>query len=254
MTMRISAVIITKNEARNIERCLLSLQDTVDEIVVVDSFSTDETEAICRKYKVCFFQREWMGYAEQKNNANMLATHNMIVSIDADEALSPELQKSILRLKQTGKQNVVGKVNRLNNYCGKWIRHGRWYPDWKIRIFNRTNAQWTGILHERIEYPSDTEIYILTGNLLHYSYYTVEEHLRQANLFTTLAAMEDFEKRKTVSFVAIYLKTGWTMIRDYLFKLGFLDGYYGYIICKINAFSSFLKYSKLYELNRKKKG
>jgi len=248
--MQISAVIITKNEERNIERCLVSLQNVVDEVIVVDSFSTDETETICKKYNVRFYQQEWLGYAKQKNQANELTTNDIILSIDADEALSPELQKSILQLKQSGNTNSLGKMNRLNNYCGKWIRHGGWYPDRKIRIFNKNHAHWEGEIHETIVYPENMQLQFLTGDLLHYSYHSIEDHIKQADKFTTLTAQDAFEKGEKPSILSLVVIPKWKFLKDYIFKGGFLDGYYGYVICKISAFASFLKYAKLKQLHK----
>ena len=247
--MKISAAIITKNEERNIERCLKSLQGVADEIVVVDSFSTDKTKEICEQYHVKFFQKEWLGYAEQKNQANSLSANDIIFSIDADEALSSELQQSLLQFKLTDKQNFVCQANRLTNYCGKWIRHCGWYPDKKIRIFNRNTAKWTGNIHETLSFPSDTAVIKLKGDLLHYSYYSIEEHILQANKYTTLSAAEAFEKGKNIAFFYIVFKSCWKFFRNYFLKGGFLDGYYGYVICKISAFVTFLEYAKLKQLH-----
>lgn len=246
--MQISAVIITKNEERNIERCLVSLQGIVDEVVVVDSFSTDGTKNICEKYNVRFFQQEWLGYAGQKNYANLLATFDIILSIDADEALSEELRKSILFLKESDNCNIIGNVNRLNNYCGKWIYHSGWYPDKKNRLFNRNNAKWTGEIHETLSFSKNSNHIHLKGDLHHYSYYSIGEHILQANKFSTLSACEDFKKGKRASFISMYVKSLWKFIRDFIFNLGFLDGYYGYVICRVSAFTTFLKYAKLKQL------
>ena len=248
--MQISAVIITKNEERNIERCLISLQNIVDEIVVVDSFSTDETENICKKYNVCFFQQEWLGYAEQKNYANSLAEYDVIFSIDADEALSEELQQTILEMKKSNQENFLGKVNRLNNYCGKWIHYSGWYPDKKIRLFNRKQAKWKGDIHETLSFSKGNNFISLKGDLHHYSYYSIDEHILQMNKFSTLFANEDFKNGKKASFLSLYLKPWWKFVRDYIFNAGFLDGYYGYVICKISAVSTFLKYAKLKQLHK----
>ena len=251
--MQISAIIITKNEERNIERCLQSLQGIVDEIVVVDTFSTDNTKAICEKYNVKFVQQEWLGYAEQKNFANSLSSNDIIFSIDADEALSSELQQSLLDLKSTDKQHFVCQVNRLTNYCGKWIYHCGWYPDKKIRVFNRNTVKWTGTIHETLVYQDNTDIIQLKGNLLHYSCYSVQEHINNVNKYSTLAVEEYFKKNKKQGVIVLVFKPIWRFISDYVFKGGFLDGFYGFVICNINAMAVFLKYAKLRELYKKQK-
>ena len=249
---KISAVIITFNEEKNIERCLKSLVEIVDEIVVVDSFSSDKTEEICRQYKVSFIQQQWEGYVKTKNFGNQLAQNNLIFSIDADEAISPELQKSILNIKKQNIDNQVFEMNRLMNYCGKWIRHGGWYPDAKIRIFDRQFVQWTGQkVHETLTIPTDFAVVKLSGNLLHYSYYSVNEHYAQADKFSTLSAESAFEAGMRVSKTSIGLHVTWRFIRDFIFKLGFLDGYYGFIISKINAKTTYWKYQKLVKLYQK---
>jgi len=250
--MQISAVIITKNEERNIERCLMSLQGVVDEIVVIDSFSTDNTKEICEKYNTNFFQQEWLGYAEQKNYANSLAKYDIILSIDADEALSDELRQSIVNLKLSENPHFVCLIDFLPNYCGKWIYYCGWRPNKKIRIFNRTQAKWTGAIHEMVSYPSDVAVIQLKGDMLHYSYYSIEEHILKANKFSTLSAKAYFEKGKKYSLIALLSKTSWRFLRDYFFRGGFLDGFYGFVICKIEAMATFLKYAKLKQLYKEK--
>ncbi len=247
---QISVVIITLNEERNIGRCLQSVSAIADDIVVVDSSSADCTEEICRGYGARFIRQPWLGFAETKNFANAQARYPFILSLDADEALSEELKTSILTLKQSQCDNLAFSMNRLTNYCGKWIRHCGWYPDSKIRFFNRDNARWTGaVIHEKITPDPHIEIKHLEGDLLHYSYYTIAGHLAQANRFTDLTAEEAYRKGKKTNFLQILFKPPVKFIRDYFFKLGFLDGYYGFIICRISAQATFFKYIKLRQLN-----
>ncbi len=246
---RISAVIITCNEEKNIERCLKSLLEIADEIIVVDSFSTDRTEEICRSYQVRFQKHAWEGYVQTKNYANSLATHDLIFSIDADEAVSPELKESILQIKSQNIDKKVFEMNRLMNYCGKWIRHGGWYPDAKIRIFDRRYVAWCGQkVHETLAIPPDFQVVRLNGDLWHYSFYSINEHRVQVDKFATLSAESAFENGKRISNFSILLHVIWRFIRDYVFKMGFLDGHYGFIISKINAQSTFWKYNKLRNL------
>jgi glycosyltransferase involved in cell wall biosynthesis len=228
------------------------LQGVVDETVVVDSFSTDKTKSICEQYNVRFFQREWQGYAEQKNYANSLAQYDYVLSIDADEVLSPELQRALLELKSSEKQHFVGEINRLTNYCGQWIYHCGWYPDKKIRLFNRNHAKWSGSIHETISFPRETPVIALSGNLFHYSYHSIEEHIKQLNVFTTHTAVQAFEKGERPLFFFVLVRSSWKFLRDYLFKGGFLDGYHGYIVCRISAFATFLKYVKLKQLYKRR--
>lgn len=247
--MKLTTVIITLNEEQNIGRCLASVRDFSDEIVVIDSLSTDKTEEVCSEFGVRFVKQKWLGYSEQKNLGNNLASNDWIFSIDADEAVSSELNKSILELKnQEIDDDKAFIVNRLTNYCGKWIRHCGWYPDSRIRLWNRKVGRWVGDIHEVIDFQKDTKNSVLKGDLLHYSYKNIEDHIRIANKYTSLIAQEKFKKGKKSSFVKMYLSPPFAFVRDFIFKGGFLDGKRGFAICRINAFSTYLKYLKLWEL------
>ncbi len=247
---KLSVVIITLNEEKNIRRCIESVKSIADEIIVMDSFSTDSTESICKEYGAKFYSEKWLGYSEQKNLANSLATNNLLFSIDADEALSPELEKSIIYTKQTIKAGEAFIVKRLTNYCGKWIKHSGWYPDAKLRIWFKSDGKWEGDLHENIILNNNCNINTLKGDLFHYSYYSINQHIAQFNKFTEIGATDAFKRgKKSNWFIASY-KSIWKFKRDYFFKLGFLDGYYGFIICSISAFATFTKYIKLKELHK----
>ncbi|MBE0638554.1 MAG: glycosyltransferase family 2 protein [Bacteroidales bacterium] len=248
---KLSAVIITFNEERNIGRCLESVSDIADEIVVVDSLSTDNTKQICESFGVQFFQVAWKGYSGQKNYANALASNNWILSIDADEAISEELKESILGWKKLPDPQF-SSFNRLTNYCGQWIRHCGWYPDTKLRIFDKTKAVWKGEVHEDLIYDKSIQVSHLTGNLLHYSYYSVEEHIAQTNKFSTIGARQLVESGKKVSFLKVLINPLVKFIRKYVFNLGFLDGYNGYVICRISALQTFLKYFKAWQLQQER--
>lgn len=242
---QLTAVIITYNEERNIARCLQSIHTIADEVVVVDSLSTDRTQEICGQFGVRFVSHPWEGYAPQKNYAHTLASHDLILSMDADEALSEELIASIAEVKKQDVEHKVFSMNRLMNYCGTWILHGGWYPETKIRIFDRRYAEWENLkVHEVLKYPADFEVVHLKGDILHYSYYTVEEHQRQFDKFATLWAEGAYERGKKVTMAGAYLHAFWRFVRDYIFKAGFLDGRYGWIIAKINADNVLQKYKK----------
>lgn len=246
----LSVVIITFNEEKNIERCIKSVQNISEEIVVVDSFSTDNTKEICLKYKVKFIQHAFEGYVEQKNWAITQAKSKYILSLDADEALSSELEESIIEVKNNW--NFDGYYfNRLTNYCGKWIKHCGWYPDKKLRLWDSSKGMWAGNNpHDRFDMQDGTATSFLKGDLLHYSYYSIFQHVEQANKFSEIGAKSDFNKGRNVSLIGLILKPFWKFIRDYFFKVGFLDGYYGFVICKISANASLLKYLKLRELKK----
>ncbi|MBK6965159.1 MAG: glycosyltransferase family 2 protein [Bacteroidales bacterium] len=246
----LSVVIITLNEERNIGRCLQSVGVIADEVVVVDSGSTDRTEAICLEHGARFISHTWLGFAETKNFANSQAKYPLILSLDADEALSEKLKASILAVKAMDSLKTAFSMNRLTNYCGKWVKHCGWYPDTKTRLFSREYARWTGkVIHEKLTTDPGVEIKHLEGDLLHYSYYSIAGHIAQANRFTDLTAEQAFREGKKSGILQILIKPPVKFIRDYFFKLGFLDGYYGFIICRISAQATFFKYIKLRQLN-----
>lgn len=246
---KLSVVIITLNEEKNIERCLRSVEGISDDIVVVDSGSTDLTESICRSFGAHFHTHKWLGYAETKNYANSLARHRLILSLDADEALSDELRKSILNVLANQKSQAYS-MNRLTNYCGKWIKHGGWYPDKKIRLFNYDEGAWGGtLIHEAIKLKNGSPVEHLKGDILHYSYHTISDHISQANRFTDLTALKAFEENRKGSIIKIIFSPIIKFKKDYIFRAGFLDGYAGFVISAISAFATFMKYVKLRQLH-----
>lgn len=248
--VKLSVTIITLNEEKNIERCIRSVQGLADEILVIDSYSTDRTQEICEQLGVRFIQHSFEGYVVQKNYALHQATHDCILSLDADEALSPQLYESIRAVKKNWTHDAY-QFNRLTNYCGHWIKHCGWYPDAKLRLWNRLKGQWSGIsIHESIKLSDNASVQHLKGDLLHYSYYSVADHYTQINKFTSISAQEYYQKgKKTISFLHLVLYPPLTFLSRFIFKLGFLDGYAGFLVCKSTAYTKFLKYVKLHELN-----
>ena len=251
MSIPLSLVIITHNEEKNIERCLNSAQSIVDEIVVVDSYSTDATRVICEAYKVRFFQHPFEGFMQQKNYALEQASHSYILSLDADEVLSPALLASIKTIKENWKYDAYA-MNRLNNYCGQWIHHCGWYPDAKVRLFDKRKAKWgAGEIHEKIVLHADGTKGELSGDLLHYTYTSISEHVQRMNRYTDSMSKLAFEQGKRSHILKIALSPIFNFIKKYIFKLGFLDGYYGFVVCVMAAYYSFLKYTKLYERQKR---
>lgn len=253
MKISLSVAIITFNEEKNILRCLESVKDVADDVVVVDSFSTDKTEEICLQQGVRFIKHAFEGHIQQKNFAITQARFPYILSLDADEALSEELKKEIKIIKENW--NADGyTVNRLNNYCGKWIRHTGWYPDRKLRLWDSHKGKWTGMNpHDRFEMQKGSKISHIRGDLLHYSYHSISQHIDQINKFSGISARAKFEKGIKIPLVYTLLRVYATFLKKYIIKLGFLDGYYGYIISKLSAHGVFLKDIKLGELHRKRK-
>ncbi len=249
----ISAVVITYNEEANIKRCILSLLPVVDEIIVLDSFSTDATEAICKALGVLFYQHRFDGHIEQKNRVIEYTSHNLVLSLDADEALDPELQKAIKQVKQNPEYDGY-YLNRLTNYCGTWIKHGNWYPDRKLRLWDKRKGTWGGLNpHDRFELVEGASVSKLNGHLLHYSFYTFDEHLAQIHKFTDISSRAAFERGKKSYFFKPIINPIAKFIGGYIIKLGLLDGKAGFQIAWYSAYATFLKYSKLAKLNRNAK-
>lgn len=250
-TVQISALVITYNEENNIGRCLDSLRDIADEVLVIDSFSTDRTAEICKERGVGFVQHRFEGHIEQKNYAVSLASNNYVLSLDADEALSETLKRSILAARNDW-VNEGYSVNRLTDYCGKWIRYCGWYPDRKIRLWDRRKGHWGGVNpHDHVSMPKNCRIGHLDGDLLHYSYPTVKHHITQIDSFTDIAARAAFQGgRRSHLLFDICLNPILTFLKKYFLKLGFLDGYEGFVISVSSGYGKFLKYVKLRELEK----
>jgi glycosyltransferase involved in cell wall biosynthesis len=245
---KISAVIIAFNEEAYIEQCLKSVEVVADEIIVVDSFSNDRTKEICLARGVTFIEHEFTGYRDQKNFALTQASYDYVLSLDADEALSPRLEKSILEVKQDLKYDGY-KFNRLNSYCGKWIRHTNLSPERKIRLFNKNKAKWGGFnVHETVTLTNPRSVTRLKGNLLHWLYDSYEESVSKMNTYTTLLANEYFKQGYKSSEIRILVSPVWRFFHSYILKAGFLDGYDGYVVSKLLATTCFVKYVKLRKL------
>ncbi len=240
--MTISATIITFNEERNLPRAIESLR-CCDEIVVVDSGSTDRTVEIAERYGARVLEANWRGYAGQKNYASDQARHDWILSLDADEALSEDLEGEIWALKKNGSPYDAYTVPRLAQYLGKWILHSGWYPDRKVRLFDRRKARWVGdYVHESV--ISDGRVGELQGNLLHYTCQSLSEHMRTMNGYTTLAAEELVARGRKVSYSDLLLHPPWTFFQTYVLKRGFQDGVEGLAIAYMASLYTFLKFAK----------
>lgn len=248
--VKLSGVIITYNEEKHLEKCLSSLTGIVDEIVVVDSFSTDNTPDICKKFNVKFISRPFVDYVDQKNFALDQCSYVHVLSLDGDEELSEELKTEILKVKENWQYDGYS-FNRLNNYCGKWIKHGSWYPDTKIRLFDRRKARWGGeMIHETIELQDYKSHKKLDGNLLHWAYNSYSEHYSKINGFTDMQAHVNFAKGKKTTVLKIVVSPLWKFLNSYILKLGLLDGFQGFVISTFSASGIFLKNLKLYELHK----
>jgi glycosyltransferase involved in cell wall biosynthesis len=243
--MPISAIIITYNESRNIARCLEALKGVADEVIVVDSFSQDNTVAIAEQHGARVLQHAFEGYGEQKIVAMDATSHDWILSLDADEELSPALRESILTVKDKQRHDAY-EFNFLTAYCGKWIRHCGWYPNPKMRFWNKRKGYMKADkVHEGFELDAGTSIGFLKGDILHYSFPTISSHLKKVEQYSEMGARFDVARGKKVSLLKLWLAPKWTFFMLFVVRGGFLDGYYGYVVCKNSAFAAFAKYLKI---------
>jgi glycosyltransferase involved in cell wall biosynthesis len=246
----LSVVIITFNEEKNIGRCIDSVLPVADEILVLDSNSTDKTVDIARQKGATVHQQAFLGYVEQKNKALSMAKHHLVLSLDADEALDSVLRHSILAVKDNF-QFKGYTMNRFNNYCGKFIRHGSWYPDSRMRLADKSYVQWAGDNpHDTLTFTSPQSQKHLKGNILHYSFTSFEEHAAQNNKFSSISADSLFKRGRKTNLFKVAFNPFWAFVRSYLVRLGFLDGFYGFVIAVNIAHLTFLKHSKLYKLQK----
>lgn len=246
----LSVVIITYNEQRNIGRCIDAVKSIADDIVVVDSFSKDDTVSIAKEKGARVVQHPFEGHIEQKNYAITQAKFPHILSLDADEMPDETFLSQIKQIKQHWEHDGYS-VNRLNNYCGKWIYHGAWYPDIKLRLWDSRKGNWSGTNpHDRYEMIEGSSVKHIPGNILHYSYQSTEEHRKKSEYFSSIAANAYMAKGKKSSLFKIIFSPIFRFTRDYFFKKGFLDGKYGWIIAAITANEVALKYKKLLSLQR----
>ena len=245
----LSAAIITYNESANIHDCIASVADFVDEVVVLDSHSTDDTEQICRRFEnVKFYQHPFDGHIQQKNRAMKLCRSEWILSIDADERVTPELRRSIERFLDATPTVCGARFPRLAYHMHRFIRHGGWYPNARYRLVQKSRAFWGG------ENPHDKMILQgrgtkLKGDLLHYTARDLSDQVATINSFSSIAALMRYNKGKRFHLWRLLAKPVSKFIEMYLVKLGFLDGMQGFIIAVSSSYSSFLKEAKLYELD-----
>ena len=245
----VTATIITLNEAANIAAALESVR-WADEIIVVDSESTDDTVAIARRYTDRVIVRSWPGYVEQKNFAASQATHDWIFSLDADERATPALADEITSLLADGPNCAGYRVPRVSYYLGRWIRSTDWYPDCQLRLYDRRRAQWGGrYVHESVQ--ADGEVGRLREDLQHYPYRDVSHHLRTIDRYSTLAARQMFEDGRRTGPIRMVLHADAAFLRNYVLRGGFRDGTAGFIVSMLNTFYVVLKLAKLWEAQRK---
>lgn len=246
---RLSAVIITRNEEANLRRCLESVS-FADELIVVDSDSTDKTTSIAREMGAKVYSNEWKGYGAAKQEGVNQARGQWILSIDADEQIPSELAKEIVKTIKSSNGTAGFYINRKSMFLGRWILHCGWYPDYVLRLFQRDKGRFDeAIVHEKV--VADGEIGFLKGEILHYSYPDLESYMQKFNRYTTLGAEEEFRKGNKSGYFSVLIKPPVAFIKYYIIKLGFLDGLEGFILSVLSSMSVFVKYTKLRALNKK---
>ncbi len=243
---RLSAIVITKNEAHNLRECLSSL-NWVQEIIVVDAESDDATAELGREFTDKVFVRPWQGYAPAKNFALAQCTGDWVLWIDADERVTPELREEICELLSKPPACEGYEIPRLANFLGKWIMHGGWYPGYVLRLFQREGARFNErTVHEGVTLKG--KIGRLQNHLLHYTDPNLEHYLEKFNRYTSLAAKELQRQGRKFHGWDLLLRPGWFFLRMYVFKTGFLDGMAGFILARLSAAYVFTKYAKLWEI------
>jgi glycosyltransferase involved in cell wall biosynthesis len=248
---KISVYMITRNNERTVERALASVT-WADEIVVVDSFSTDKTPEICRRFTDRVIQRPWPGFREQYQHAADLTTHPWIIFIDADEEVSQELAEEIQRVVKEGGESFDGFIlYRRTYYLGRWIRHGAWYPDYEIRLYHREKGKWEGGLHAKI--VVDGNVGSLQHEVLHTTYRDISDQIQTIDLYSQIEAEDMFKAGERFSLFKLLFRPPFRWIKEYLFKQGFRDGVPGLVIIVATMFYVFIKHAKLWELTHVKK-
>ena len=248
--MKISAVIITHNEEAKIEAALLSLAGIAAEIIVVDSSSTDRTVKLARKHTDRIFERKWTNFSDQKNFGDGLAAHPWILSLDADERLSPELRAEIEAMLDDEPDCAAFSMPRKVYYLGRWIKHSGWYPDRKVRLFRKERARWEGAyIHESLVVVG--EVRKLKGDIHHYTYKNIADHLGRMNRFSDLGAQKLYAEKKKCRWYHLLLQPFGRFVKSYILKRGFLDGFAGMVISVLNGYGIFIRYAKLREIWKK---
>jgi glycosyltransferase involved in cell wall biosynthesis len=250
----LSVILITYNEEKHIGKCLDSIMSVADEIIIVDSFSNDATIDICKHYPTKVIQNKFFDFSSQRNLAMSLASKSYLLFIDADEVLSEELADEISKFKNEGFEKEVYSINRLTSFCGKWIKHGMWYPDKIQRLIKQGVANWIGEVHEKLNFTIPPSKGFIKGHLLHYSYDSVGQLVEKLEKYTSIQSKQMFKENKKATWIKIYINPVWAFFSGYFLKLGFLDGWQGIIIQYSIAFQTKRKYIKLKKLYLSQKG
>ena len=248
--MKISVVIITFNEQDRLEAALNSVEGIAAEIIIVDSYSTDHTLKIAKDYTDRIFLRKWTNFSDQKNFANNKASNPWILSLDADERISPDLKQEIMQIQQNEPDCAGFSMPRQVYYLGRWIKHSGWYPDRKIRLFRKDLAHWEGeFVHEKL--VIDGEVKRLKGPLYHFTYRNIRDHLDRINKFSDLGAKKLYASDRKSRWYHYALLPFFRFVKSYFLKAGFLDGFPGIVIAALHGYAIFIRYAKLKEIWKK---
>ena len=247
----LTVVIITFNEEKNIERCLSSVKNVADNILIVDSGSTDNTINIAKSFGANLIHQPFLGYIEQKNFALEAAPDGYLLLLDGDESLSPELEEAIVTEKQKGFTGLLYNMNRRNWFIDRWIMHGTWYPDTKLRMIKKGTAKWGGLNpHDKLIPFNDQPVIHLQGDILHHTFLTMEDYVHQINRFSTISAKAMYENGRRATMMNIILNPFFAFIKSFFLTGGLRDGFVGYVIARQTANLTFLKYAKLRQMQK----
>ncbi len=252
--MKLSVVIITLNEEDRLENALKSCVDIADEIVLVDSYSTDNTIRIAEKYGAVIFKNKFMDYGSQKNFAMEKASYPWILNLDADERVSDRLKQEILELKRIEETQIPVDgflIKRKTSYLGKWIVHSGWYPDRKLRLFRKSKSRWRGRIHEGLILDGPTAK--IEGDILHFTYRDMDDHIQRINRYSRMQGEDIAAKKKKALYLRALLLPPVTFLRFYVWKMGILDGFPGLVIALVSSWGTALKYLKAIEIKMAKK-
>ncbi|MDD0824802.1 glycosyltransferase family 2 protein [Mannheimia sp. AT1] len=244
----LSVAMIVKNEAQDLRACLDTVKDWVDEIVILDSGSTDETPQIAAEYNAKFYiNTDWQGFGKQRQLAQQYVTSDYVLWLDADERVTQELKDSILQAVEKNEKNAVYQLGRLSEVFGKQIRHSGWYPDYVVRLYPTDLAQYNdSLVHEKVVYPKNTVVKSLNGDLLHFTYKSLHHYLTKSASYGTAWADQQLNKGKRSSLFKAFTHSLNSFIKMYFFKKGFLDGKHGLLLAILSAQSVFNKYAMLW--------
>lgn len=248
----LSVAMIVKNEEQDLSACLETIKDWVDEIIILDSGSTDNTQQIAEQYGAKFYiNTDWQGFGKQRQFAQQYVTSDYVLWLDADERVTPELKNSILQAVEKNERNAIYQVSRLSEVFGRQIRHSGWYPDYVVRLYATDFAQYGNeLVHEKVHYPKDAQVKKLKGDLLHFTYKDIYHYLVKSAGYAKAWAMQREKANKKATLLGGVLHALGCFMKMYLLKAGFLDGKQGFLLAILSAHSTFVKYADLWNRTR----